>query len=64
MLRPQRLAGRIVATPVHRLSGPEIAATFGPNADIGLKLELFQQTGTFKARGALLNMLALPTDAA
>jgi threonine dehydratase len=34
-----------------------------PNADVMLKLELFHQAGSFKARGALLNMLELDTSA-
>jgi len=57
------LRGRIVETPVHRWRGPEIAAAAGDDTDVWLKLELFQYTGSFKARGALTNMLNLPTDA-
>jgi threonine dehydratase len=53
------LCGRINATPVCHLQGPEVTAEFGPECDVVLKLELFQLTGTFKARGALLNMLTL-----
>lgn len=60
----KELDGRILATPVHRLCGPEIDAALGPRTEVFLKLELFQLTGTFKARGALLNVLALPPEAA
>ena len=55
----RQLSDRIVVTPIHRLGGPEAAASLGPNTDVLLKLELFQHTGTFKARGALLNVLGL-----
>ncbi|MGH8177396.1 MAG: threonine ammonia-lyase [Steroidobacter sp.] len=57
-----QLLGRIVATPVHRLAGPEVSRLLGPNTEVHLKLELFQWTGTFKARGALLNVLALSPE--
>lgn len=57
----QTLAGRIVLTPTLQLRGPEIDA-LGPQTQVFLKLELFQLTGTFKARGALLNMLGLSAE--
>lgn len=57
----QTLAGRIVLTPTLQLRGPEIDA-LGPPTQVFLKLELFQLTGTFKARGALLNMLGLSAE--
>lgn len=53
------LGDRIVRTPVHEWRGPLVAELLGPGTRVFLKLELFQRTGTFKARGALLNMLAL-----
>jgi threonine dehydratase len=53
----RRLAEHTLVTPVHRLRTPEIA-TAGAS-EVWLKLELFQHTGTFKARGALLNVLGL-----
>lgn len=53
------LSGRILVTPVHRLTGPEVAVLLGPNTEVQLKLELFQVTGAFKARGALLNIISL-----
>ncbi len=58
-----KLADHIVTTPVHRLRGPEIDTELGGDTELLLKLELFQRTGTFKARGALLNVLALPAEA-
>lgn len=57
------LAGRVRRTPVEPLHGPEIEREFGDATRVYLKLELFQFTGTFKARGALLNALRLPDDA-
>lgn len=57
-----RLADYVVTTPVHRLRSHEVAAAVGEHTDVWLKLELFQHTGTFKARGALLNVLDLSED--
>jgi threonine dehydratase len=48
----ERLAGRIVRTPTLRRS-------FG---DVHLKAELLQQTGSFKARGALNRVLSLTPE--
>ncbi len=56
------LAMRIVRTPVHVLRGPEIDTALGRDTTVFAKLELFQHTGTFKARGALLNALALTAE--
>jgi threonine dehydratase len=56
------LAMRIVRTPVHVLKGPEIDSWVGADTTVFAKLELFQHTGTFKARGALLNALALTDE--
>jgi threonine dehydratase len=55
----ERLNGLIVETPVWRWQGSEPDALLGPQTQALLKLELFQRTGTFKARGALSNLLAL-----
>ncbi|MEM8933165.1 MAG: threonine/serine dehydratase, partial [Acidobacteriota bacterium] len=41
----------------------EIVEVMGAETTVVLKLELFQHGGTFKPRGALLNMLALDADA-
>lgn len=53
------LGDRVRRTPVWPWQGREIRAALGVETEIFLKLELFQHGGTFKARGALLNMLAL-----
>lgn len=58
----QRLGTRVVTTPVHALAGPAVAAALGPGTQALLKLELLQRTGSFKPRGALLNMLALSPE--
>jgi threonine dehydratase len=58
-----QLADYVVRTPVHRLQSPEAEQVLGVITETWLKLELFQRTGTFKARGALLNVLALSEDA-
>ena len=44
------------------LEGPAVEAAFAPGTRALLKLELFQHTGSFKARGALVNALALDED--
>jgi threonine dehydratase len=59
----QRLGERIRETPVWAWRGDSIAAAAGSRTQVLLKLELFQYTGTFKARGALLNTLALDEEA-
>ena len=53
----------VVRTPVHDWQGGEIAALLPPGTRVNLKLELFQRSGTFKARGALLNAMALSDGA-
>lgn len=55
----ERLGDRVRETPVWRWRGLEIDELVGPETEVWLKLELFQYAGTFKPRGALLNMLAL-----
>ncbi len=57
------LGARIRTTPVQALDGPAIDAAFGHGTRAVLKLELFQHTGSFKARGALLQMLLLDEPA-
>ena len=49
-------------TPIVPWLGPTIESLFGERAEIFLKLELFQVTGTFKARGAMVNALALSPE--
>jgi threonine dehydratase len=53
------LQDRILLTPIHQLTGPEVVAALGGGTEVFLKLELFQLTGTFKARAALLNAMSL-----
>ena len=53
------LGDLIEETPVHRWRAAAVSDALGPKSAVFLKLELFQRTGTFKARGALLNALAL-----
>lgn len=50
--RHQELAPFVVRTPVAQLFSPRLDGLFG-GGQIVLKLECFQHTGTFKARGAL-----------
>jgi threonine dehydratase len=57
-----RLGDRIVTTPVQRLAGPGAESALPAGTRAVLKLELFQRTGSFKARGALLNVLSLTPD--
>lgn len=58
----RQLGGLVDVTPVLALLGPAIAQAFGPKTRPVLKLELFQRTGSFKPRGALLNILSLSRD--
>lgn len=58
-----RLRGKVLETPAVRCRAPEYADISAADTEIILKLELFQHTGTFKARGALTNVMALSPDA-
>ena len=49
----------VVQTPVWRWRNRHISDLVGPDTDVFLKLELFQHTGTFKPRGALMVMQSL-----
>jgi threonine dehydratase len=53
------LGDRVLRTPVLPLLGPAVEAAFAPGTRVLMKLELFQHTGSFKARGALVNTLSL-----
>jgi threonine dehydratase len=55
----RELGQRIVTTPVHEMSSPTFSERVAPGTRVFLKLELFQHSGSFKARAALLNMLRL-----
>jgi threonine dehydratase len=51
------IAGRLLRTPVHPLISPAFVSRLAPKTRVTLKLELFQVTGSFKARGALVSLL-------
>ncbi len=55
----KKLGQKVMETPVHNWRGPGISVAVGMETDIFLKLELFQYTGSFKARGALNNVMQL-----
>jgi threonine dehydratase len=57
-----RLAPYVRRTPIWDWRDDTIAALLAPATEVTLKLELFQASGTFKARGALMNGLALGAD--
>ncbi len=54
-----RLGERVRTTPVWHWSSLALDRLIGVETQVFVKLELFQYAGTFKPRGALLNMLAL-----
>jgi threonine dehydratase len=56
------IAPHINRTPVQRWRDRELVGLIGDETEVYLKLELFQRTGSFKVRGVLTNMLALPRD--
>ncbi len=59
----ERLAPYLRKTPVWVWQDELLARLLPPRTRALLKLELFQHAGTFKARGALTNLLALSPDA-
>lgn len=52
-----RIAPHVVETPLARWLAPGVARRLGGAAEVLLKLETLQATGTFKARGAINNAL-------
>jgi threonine dehydratase len=56
------LAPHLVRTPTVRWESASLARLLGDEAELYLKLELFQKTGTFKARGALTWALSLAPE--
>jgi threonine dehydratase len=56
------LAERVLTTPVREWEGPALAGLLPVGTRVFLKLELFQRAGSFKPRGALLNMLSLSPE--
>jgi threonine dehydratase len=59
----ERLGDLVVETPVWRWHSREMTELLGAETEVFLKLELFQHTGSFKPRGALLVMLDLDREA-
>lgn len=59
----ERLGALILETPLWHWRTREINTLVGEDTQVLLKLELFQHTGSFKARGALLNLLSLDQTA-
>lgn len=59
----QRLANKVFRTPVWRWEGGALGDMLDDGAEVWLKLELFQKTGTFKVRGAINSIDALSTQA-
>lgn len=58
-LTEKRLEPYVRRTPTFHWAGDTVASRLGAGAELHLKLELFQRTGTFKARGAVNNALSL-----
>ena len=52
----ETIDGRVIRTPVLPLCSSKIAPYLPPDCEMFMKLELFQHTGSFKARGALLGV--------
>ena len=59
----QQLVPFIVETPAWKWCNREITEVTGTETEVILKLELFQHTGSFKPRGALMVMLHLDPQA-
>lgn len=57
-----RLGDRVRRTPVWRMRGHRLSGLLGEDTQVWLKLELFQYAGSFKPRGALINMMALSPE--
>ncbi len=53
----------INSTPIHEWKGRLLSESVAADTEVVLKLELFQRAGSFKARGALLGILALDESA-
>ncbi|HEY5102148.1 MAG TPA: threonine/serine dehydratase [Steroidobacteraceae bacterium] len=55
----ERIAPHILQTATQRWHAVQLDARLGRQTELFLKLELFQRTGTFKLRAAMLNVLSL-----
>lgn len=58
----ERLGDRVIRTPALRWYGDELSKCLGDDAEVYVKLELFQRTGSFKARGAMNVMMQLTDE--
>lgn len=58
----EQLGDKVRYTPVWQWKGDEASRLFGEDTEVYLKLELFQYGGSFKPRGALINMLNLDEE--
>jgi threonine dehydratase len=58
----KHLGDMVIETPVVRWQGPGIARLTSPETEVFLKLELLQNTGSFKVRGALTVALNQPPE--
>jgi threonine dehydratase len=58
----EKLGDRVRQTPVWQWKSDVADRLLGENSSIYLKLELFQYAGSFKPRGALMNMLDLSEE--
>ena len=58
----EQIANRTLHTPVLPLTSDRWAGRLPEGADVQVKLELYQQAGSFKARGALLGILGLAPE--
>jgi threonine dehydratase len=56
------IAQHVLVTPSINWPGEELSKLIGPKTRVSAKLELLQRTGSFKARGALVNMLKLTEE--
>ncbi len=59
----REIAPYILATPLWHWATEGVAKVLPEIGELHLKLELFQHTGSFKPRGAVAVMVALPPDA-
>ena len=56
------LQGKIVNTPTLELNEDDLREILPDNSELSIKLELFQQTGSFKARGVAIGLETLEKD--
>lgn len=55
----KRIEPHVLKTPIHTWRGRELEALLPADTEVVTKLEMLQRSGTFKARGAITNMLRL-----